>query len=91
MRNDAELQKVLQDPELQKNLQNGNVLAVLTHPGGNKLLKALLSPSASTADKQTEDSSSSSTTESKTLPVNNQVYQWVDEEGRTHFSDEKPR
>ena len=55
------------------------------------LLKALLSPSDSTASTPTEGSSSSSTTESKTLPVNNQVYQWVDEDGRTHFSDEKPR
>lgn len=93
LRNDEELQKALQDPQLQKSLKEGNTLAVLTHPGGSKLLSALLAPFP-------QESASSLSNASVLIPEQesrpatpkpSKVYQWVDEQGRTHFTDKEPK
>jgi len=96
LRNDEQLQKALQDPQLQKSLKEGNTLAVLTHPGGSKLLSALLTPSpqerAGTSIDATEVlSEQENSAETAAPPTPSEIYQWVDEQGKTHFTDKKPR
>ncbi len=89
---DQELQKLLQDPELQEKLQQGNPMAVLTHPGGRKLLSALLKPIDENTNMQNSSTSSAepSSEQSHREPATSldAVHQWVDDEGRTHFSDQ---
>ncbi len=90
--NDQELQQLLQDPELQKKLQQGNPMAVLTHPGGRKLLGALLKPIDENTDPANSNSPSTASPpeEPDREPATSldNVHRWVDDEGRTHFSDQ---
>lgn len=89
LKNDEALQQSLQDPELQEQLKAGNTLAVLRHPGGRKLMSALLSPIEETATK-TDSSVDPEIKEENEPREATQVYQWIDEKGRTHFTDREP-
>ncbi len=96
LQNDEQLQTLLKDPELQKQLAEGNTLAVLTHPGGRQLMSALLSPTPSSPDDLAPQANDGSDSGSSPNPSQNaqpasKIYQWVDEQGRTHFTDKEPK
>ncbi len=97
LKNDEKLQSLLQDPELQKQLADGNTLAVLTHPGGRELMSALLAPVESNPsgfnnlESNLEGNPNSIPASSQAAKPASKVYQWVDEKGRTHFTDQEPK
>ncbi|MGH1370777.1 MAG: CvpA family protein [Cellvibrionaceae bacterium] len=96
LKNDEELQSLLQDPELQQQLAQGNTLAVLTHPGGRQLMSALLSPKQSNTqslqgENPTDSDSDTASEAVQAAKPASKIYQWVDEQGRTHFTDKEPK
>lgn len=82
LQNDPQFQSLLQDPQLQEQLRSGNPLAILTNPKGSQLIAALLKPQTNSSDEPPIDTQPAAT-------PNTTIYQWTDENGQRHFSDQQ--
>lgn len=94
MKHDSRVQAILQDPEFQRQVQSGNPLALLTNPQFVALAEVLFSeqePIDAVAAGIESHVQSVSEPEAVTPRPTAKIYRWVDENGRTHFSDVDPK
>lgn len=96
LRRDPKIRNILQDPELQRQIQNKDYFALFANPKFAEILEAFQSSQTEDADRgAVQDSPDTSKAPADDggadyPEASSKVYHWVDDEGRHHYSDKKP-
>lgn len=87
LKNDQGIQNILRDPEFQRQLQNGNPMALLNNAEFMAIASKLLGDNEADLSSAQQASSSTNSSEEATEVKEPEIYYWVDDEGNKHYSD----
>lgn len=99
MRADPEVQALLKDPTVIKQIQENNYIGLMMNPKFEKLLQAFNSgeskgaPEAGTqalGSEVKQNQTKSPEAAGKSIGSASKIYSWKDEDGKMHYSDKKP-
>jgi hypothetical protein len=82
VKNDPQVQEILNDPEFQNDLQSGNSFTLLTDTRMLQLADIVFSDRASPAGQPVSTEGNQDKPKKHT-----EIYHWIDEQGREHFSN----
>ena len=85
VKNNPRVQEILEDAEFQQNIQSGNPIDLLSNAKLLELADMIFEDDFDAADIGKAEQSSPATEQKERA-----IYQWVDENGRVHFSDKSP-
>lgn len=88
VKNNQRVQEILNDPEFQEKIQSGNPVTLLTNTHLLELADILFSDSAKPNQAELKGSRN---TAQKAPNDETTIHQWVDKNGRIHFSDEQQK
>ncbi len=98
LRQNPKVMALVQDPELQRQIQNKDYFALFANPKFEQILEAFQSPDenkkslseqGAQAENQTSDIGGNQQAPSYPAP-STKIYHWVDEDGKHHYSDKEP-
>jgi len=99
MRADPEIQALLKDPTVVKQIQDNNFIGLMMNPKFEKILAAFnsaeskdaASTEAETLDGELkQNQAESAEARGKSIGTSSKIYSWKDEDGKMHYSDKKP-
>lgn len=97
LRQNPKVMGLLQDPELQRQIQNKDYFALFANPKFEQILEAFQNqPPVDNQGSTTGNEGSDSAEEgegpksSNYPPPSSEIYHWVDKDGKHHYSDKKP-